>query len=154
MASNDNPFYNGMDAYQILEIPRSADKKEIKSAYKKAISKYHPDKFPDDEEKKKEGNFRMEKINRAYFCLGDDDRRRRYDQFGEKGVGTSAASEEQLKASGGMGGFGGMGGQGGAVDVQDISDIFDAFFGGAGGARAGGARPGGQRRNSNGPVAG
>ena len=158
--SPDNQFYKGQDAYQILEIPRSATKKEVKSAYRKAVAKWHPDKFPDDEEKKKEGGQRMEKINRAYFCLEEDDRRRRYDQFGEQGVGTSAASEEQMKAAGGpgFGGFGGAGGQ--QVDVQDISDIFDAFFGGQGGGvggpggmpRGGGGR--GRTRNPNAPVAG
>ena len=63
--------------------------KEIKTAYRKLVSKWHPDKFPDDEEKKIEGGKRMEKINRAYFCVGEDDRRRRYDQYGESGVGTS-----------------------------------------------------------------
>ncbi len=79
------------------------------------------------------------------------DRRRRYDQFGEQGVGTSAASEEQLKANGGFsgGGFGGAGG--GAVDVQDISDIFDAFFGGSVGGVRGRA---GSRRSTNGPIPG
>lgn len=157
----NNPFYKGMDAYQILEIPRSADKKEVKKAYRKAVAKWHPDKFPDDEVKKEEGGKRMEKINRAYFCLEEDDRRRRYDQFGEQGVGSSAASEEQMKAAGGpgFGGFGGPGGQ--AVDVQDISDIFDAFFGGQGGGGPGGAprggmggRGGGRTRNPNAPVAG
>jgi molecular chaperone DnaJ len=93
----------------------------------------------------------MEKINRAWFCLGDDDRRSRYDMYGEQGVGSSAASEEQLRNAGGPGfsGFGGMGGQ--TVDVQDISDIFDAFFGNAG-AR-GGVRSG-TRRSATGPVAG
>jgi DnaJ-class molecular chaperone len=55
----------------------------------------------------------MEKINRAYFCLEDEDRRRRYDTYGERGVGTSAASEEQLSKMGGPdAGFGGMGGGG------------------------------------------
>lgn len=158
MSSNDdgNQYYKGLDAYQILEIPRTADKKDIKAAYKKMVAKWHPDKFPDDENKKKEGGLRMEKINRAYFCLGDDDRKRRYDQFGEQGVGTSAASEDQLKAQGGpgMGGFGNM--AGGAVDVQDISDIFDAFFGGSVGGPRGGVRggPGGARRNANAPVPG
>ena len=39
----------------------------------------------------------MEKINRAYFCLEDDDRRRRYDAYGEKAVGTSASSEKKMK---------------------------------------------------------
>lgn len=147
---DDNPYYKGMDAYQILEIPRTADKKEVKSAYRKAVATWHPDKFPDDEEKKKEGGLRMEKINRAWYCLGDDDRRRRYDQFGEQGVGTSAASEDQIKNSGGPG----MGGFGGAVDVQDISDIFDSFFGGAGGGFGGVSGRRTERRNPNAPVAG
>lgn len=67
-------------------------------------------------------------------------------------MGTSAASEEQLKNGGGPNvGFGGGGG--GAVDVGDISDIFDAFFGGnVGGARGRGG--GGARRNANAPVSG
>lgn len=43
-----------------------------------AIATWHPDKFPDDEAKKKEGGLRMEKINRAWYCLGDDDRKKRY----------------------------------------------------------------------------
>ena len=34
MASADD-YYKGLDAYQILDIPRSADKKDIKSAYRK-----------------------------------------------------------------------------------------------------------------------
>jgi molecular chaperone DnaJ len=113
-----------------------------------AIATWHPDKFPDDEEKKREGGLRMEKINRAYYCLEDDDRRRRYDAYGEEGVGTSAASEEQLKQQGGPGGFGGGGRGGGGVDINDVTDIFDAFFGGV--------RPGTGRTkvNANAPVAG
>ena len=34
MSSVDD-YYKGMDAYQILEIPRNADKKTVKSAYRK-----------------------------------------------------------------------------------------------------------------------
>ena len=148
MAANSEQYYQGKDAYQILEIPRESDSKQIKSAYRKLVSTWHPDKFPDDEAKKQEGGIRMEAINRAYFCLGDEDRRRRYDQYGEAGVGTSAASEEKLKAAGGpgMGGFGG-----GQVDVGDISDIFESFFGGSSGM-GGGRRQ--QQRNPNAPVPG
>lgn len=117
--ADDNPYYKGLDAYQILEVPRSASTDDIKRAYKKQVAKWHPDKFPGDEEKKKEGNLRMEKINRAWYVLGDDDRKRRYDMYGEAGVGTSAASEEQMRRGGGpgMGGFGG----GQAVDMGDFA---------------------------------
>ncbi|KAJ1408261.1 DnaJ domain-containing protein, partial [Ochromonadaceae sp. CCMP2298] len=73
--------------YQVLEITRSASPKDIKTAYRKAIGKWHPDKFPDDEKMKVEGGQRMERINRAWYCLGDDERRKRYDQYGEQGVG-------------------------------------------------------------------
>ena len=34
----------------------------------------HPDRFPEDEEKKIEGGLHLEAINRAYFCLSDTDR--------------------------------------------------------------------------------
>ena len=149
--SDTNPFYKGQDAYQILEVPRGADKKDIKSSYRKAVSTWHPDKFPDDEKKKAEGNLRMEKINRAWYCLGDDDRKRRYDQFGEQGVGSSASSEEQIKAAGSPMG-GGFGGRGGGVDSSDVSDIFDAFFGGVSGRGGGGAQQ--RQRNANAPIAG
>lgn len=146
--STTDTYFAGMDAYQILGVTKNADAKEIKSAYRKLIAQWHPDKFPDDEEKKKEGGIRMEKINRAYYVLSDEDRRRRYDRYGEQGVGTSAASEEQLKNAGGPG-MGGFGGADGSVDVGDISDIFDAFFGNAGG------RPRGSRQQSvNAPLAG
>ena len=147
MTSTENPYYQGMDSYQILGVPKSASIKDIRAAYRKLVGQWHPDKFPDDEAKKQEGNLRMEKINRAYFTIGDEDRKRRYDMYGEAGVGTSAASEEQLKAAGGPG-MGGFGGAGGAVDVGDISDIFDAFFGGQVSGRAR------QPRNANAPVAG
>jgi molecular chaperone DnaJ len=146
--TTENNYYNGMDAYQTLGVPKNADKSAIKAAFRKLIAQWHPDKFPDDEAKKKEGGLRMEKINRAYYILSDDDRRRRYDQYGEQGVGSSAASEEQLRQSGGPG-MGGFGDMGGAVDVQDISDIFDAFFGGSGGMRGRS-----KQRSANAPIAG
>jgi len=93
--NDSDKYYGGMDAFQVLGVDRNADVKEIKSAYRKLVSQWHPDKFPDDEAKKIEGavNFhtfhvlnksaggiRMERINRAYYCLSDEDRRRRYEQ--------------------------------------------------------------------------
>ena len=38
------------DFYKILDVPRSADAKAIKKAFKRASLKNHPDKNPGDEE--------------------------------------------------------------------------------------------------------
>ena len=132
----DNPYYKGMDAYQILEVPRTATKAEIKKAYKKLVFQWHADRVDrDDKAKREEHEKRMKKINWAYWCLEDEERRKRYDKYGDAGVGTSETSEQQLKENGGPmpQGFGGFGGAGGAaVDLEgmDVGDLFEAFFGG------------------------
>lgn len=38
------------DYYATLELPKSADDKQIKSAYRKLARKYHPDVNPDNKE--------------------------------------------------------------------------------------------------------
>lgn len=83
-------------------------------------------------------------INRAYEVLRDPDLKKKYDMFGEQGVGTSAASDAQ---SGYGSPFGGGAGFGNEVD---INDIFDSFFGGGGM----GGRPGASRSRPRGPVVG
>ncbi len=118
------------DYYEILGVGRSADKDEIKKAYRKLALKYHPDKNPDN----KEAEEKFKEANEAYEVLSNDDKRRRYDQFGHAGVGSSAASE---------GGAAGAYGAGGYADFNDIFSAFnDMFGGGGGGARTrGGSSP-------------
>ncbi len=100
-----NPYYKGMDSYQILECSRTTDKKDIKAAYRRLLVKWHPDKFvKESDAKKKEAALRMEKISRAYYTLGDDERKERYDKYGDGGVGQSESEEEQLKQAGGPNG--------------------------------------------------
>ena len=66
------------DYYEILGVPRDADEKAIKSAYRKKARQYHPDVNKTDasaEEKFKE-------INEAYEVLKDSEKRSRYDRYG------------------------------------------------------------------------
>ncbi len=70
------------DYYDILEVPRNATQDEIKQSYRKLALKYHPDrnqKNPEAEEKFKEAS-------EAYSVLGNDEKRRIYDNYGFNGL--------------------------------------------------------------------
>ncbi len=66
------------DYYAILGVPRSADEKEIKSAYRKLARKYHPDVNPND----KSAEAKFKEVSEAYEVLSDPEKRKAYDQFG------------------------------------------------------------------------
>lgn len=108
----------GTDFYDLLGVSRDASEADIKSAFRKKARKLHPDvnDAPDAKEK-------FQEVARAYEVLSDSQQRARYDQFGEAGVGSSAASS----------GFSDFG-----QDFGSLSDIFETFFGGQGGGSGGG----------------
>lgn len=128
------------DFYAILGIPRNADTKTIKSAYRKLAKQYHPDANPG-----KDTTEKFQEINRAYEVLTNDDLRAKYDRFGEAGIGTSAASDDAAAGNP----FGAGGGFGQEVDLEDI---FSTFFGGRGGG--GGSGGFGTGRRQRGPIQG
>ncbi len=107
--------------YEVLGVSRTATKDEIKKAYRKLALQFHPDKNPDN----KDAEEHFKEVNEAYEVLSNDDKRRRYDQFGHAGVGSSAAS-------------GGGGQYGGGADLNDIFSAFNDMFSG-GKTRGGGA---------------
>ncbi len=109
--------------YEVLGVSRTATKDEIKKAYRKLALQFHPDKNPDN----KDAEEHFKEVNEAYEVLSNDDKRRRYDQFGHAGVGSSAAS-------GGGGQYGG-----GASDLGDIFSAFNDMF--SGGRQRGGGAP-------------
>jgi len=115
------------DYYDTLGVPRSADEKEIKKAYRNLARKYHPDvcKEPGAEEKFKQ-------INEAYSVLSDDQKKAQYDNMGHETF-TNASK-------GSYSGGGGYSGGGFSADFSGFGDIFD-FFGG-GGQRRSGPQPG------------
>ena len=62
--------------YDILGVQKSASQDEIKKAFRKLAHEHHPDKAGGNEAKFKE-------INEAYQALGNEEKRKQYDQFGQ-----------------------------------------------------------------------
>ena len=113
--------------YDILDVSKGASQDEVKKAFRKKAHEFHPDKKGGDEAKFKEAN-------EAYQVLGNEQKRKQYDQFGSAGMGGAGF--------GGQGGFGGGGYQNVNIDMDDLGDMFgglgDIFgFGEGGGGRRG-----------------
>jgi len=111
------------DYYEVLGVKKDASADEIKKSFRRAAIEHHPDRGGNEA--------KFKEINEAYEVLKDPDKRRRYDQFGHAGVGSSAASDGN-PFGGGFGGFG----QGQSVNFDfgdlGLGDIFESFFGGGG----------------------
>lgn len=68
------------DYYEILGVPRDAQQKEIKTAYRKLARQHHPDLHSAEEKEAAEERFK--KINEAYEVLSDPKKRAKYDKLG------------------------------------------------------------------------
>ncbi|MFW6139362.1 MAG: molecular chaperone DnaJ, partial [Spirochaetota bacterium] len=108
------------DYYEVLGVDRNASKEDIKKAYRKLAVKYHPDRNQGN----KEAEEKFKEATEAYEVLGDDHRRKLYDQYGHEGV--------KAGAEGGFQGFRST------ADFEDLfggfsdifgRDIFEEFFG-------------------------
>jgi DnaJ-class molecular chaperone len=115
------------DFYNILGVSRTASDKDIKTAYRKLARKYHPDLNQGD----KTAEARFKEIQAAYEVLGDPEKRKKYDQFGE-----NWDRVDQARGGFGTGGFGTQDPGGVHFDFgngADFSDILENLFGGLGG---------------------
>lgn len=116
------------DYYQILGIERNASLDEVKKAFRKLATKYHPDKKGGDEAKFKE-------ISEAYAVLNDEKKRAEYDAYGRSFSGGAGGGQ-----GAGFGGFDwsqfqqgfGAANQGFEFDLGDIMNGFGDIFGGGG----------------------
>lgn len=70
--------------YEILGVDKKSTQDDIKKAYRNLSKKYHPDKNGGDDSKFKE-------INEAYDTLGDEVKRREYDNPNQFGDGSTWA---------------------------------------------------------------
>jgi molecular chaperone DnaJ len=123
------PQTHKRDYYEVLVVEREASYDEIKSAYRKAALKWHPDRNPENKEAAEE---KFRESTEAYSVLSDEQKRAAYDRFGHAGVsgvgagGFDASIFEGFQdIFGGMFGFedlfgGGRGGQSRAQRGQDL----------------------------------
>jgi molecular chaperone DnaJ len=115
--------------YKILGVKQSATLDEIKKAYRKLARKWHPDLNPGN----KEAEQKFKDISNAYDCLGDEKKRKLYDEFGEEGLRAGfdaeksreyqqwqSAYQQQRTAGAGGRGFG---------RYESYEDVFGDLFG-------------------------
>eukprot|EP00095_Tigriopus_kingsejongensis_P011857 maker-scaffold180_size281610-snap-gene-0.26 protein:Tk11857 transcript:maker-scaffold180_size281610-snap-gene-0.26-mRNA-1 annotation:"-like protein subfamily c member 10" len=72
-------FIRAEDYYKILGVGKEANNREIRKAFKKLALQHHPDKSKEENAQEK-----FLKITKAYETLKDEDKRKRYDKFGEE----------------------------------------------------------------------
>lgn len=75
----------GSDLYEVLGVPQDATQSEIRRAYRKLALKFHPDKV--SVEKRQDAEIKFKDITHAYEILGDEDKRRDYNLYGEREPG-------------------------------------------------------------------
>src|SRR4029450_5420105 len=125
------------DYYETLDVSKTANEDEIRSAFRKLARKYHPDVAKD----KKTAEEKFKQINEAYEVLSDPEKRRKYDQLGENWNQPGGFQPPpQWGASQPGGGFHRGSGENGGVEFEfggtGFSDFFEAFFGGGRGRSA------------------
>ena len=141
------------DYYDILGVAKTASADEIKKAHRKLVRKFHPDVNKDNPA----ATEKFKEAQEAYDVLGDEQKRKNYDQFGRAGVNGAPGMGGQpggdpfeafRRAQQARGG-GRRAGVPPGVSVEDgegngnFGDIFEQLFGGGGGARGrkGGRQP-------------
>ncbi len=118
-------------------MARGASAEEIRKAFRKLAKKLHPDQNPDD----KASEERFKRVSAAFDILGDEDKRKKFDQGeidadGREAVRGFRPGQGPAGASpfgGGGSPFGAGGGQGFHSEA-DLGDILGQMFG-QGGAR-------------------
>lgn len=113
------------DFYEVLGVSEDASQADVKKAYRRLSRELHPDANPDDPTAEE----RFKAVSEAYSVLGNEEKRKEYDQV--RRLAASGAF-----AGGGPGGAGGPGGftfrTGDVGDLGDLGDLLGDLFGGGG----------------------
>ena len=118
-----------IDYYKVLGVEKSATQEEIRKAFRKLSKKYHPDRNKSPEAKQ-----RFQEINEANMVLGNPEKRKKYDEYGENWQHADEFETQRRQYRQGNGyNFGGFGGFGdfthSAGNTSSFSDFFESLFG-------------------------
>lgn len=69
------------DYYDILGVDENSSTEEIRKAYIKLAKRLHPDKHPNDPDKREAAQRQFARVTRAHDVISDPERRREYDGF-------------------------------------------------------------------------
>lgn len=135
-----------IDYYKILGVDRNIPQKDVRAAYRKRAKQFHPDLHPDDPKAKA----KFQALSEAYEVIGDPEKRKKYDQYGEHwreagafggdGMGGGGGSSFHWSSSGGGSPFEGFDfssfGNGGSGFSSFFQDLFGGMGGGMGSGRS------------------
>jgi molecular chaperone DnaJ len=116
------------DYYKVLGVSETATAKEITRAYRKLARELHPDANPGDDVAEE----RFKEVSAAYDVVGDEAKRKEYDEVRKLGPVGGAG----FGGPGGGGGFGAPGGGSFNFDPGDLGDLLGGLFGRRGGGGA------------------
>jgi DnaJ-class molecular chaperone len=128
------------DYYKILGVPKTANAKEIKSAYRKLAREWHPDVNPT---RKKQAEEKFKDISEAYEVLGNAEKRKTYDTLGSDWQQQARSRPQGGQYTTGTNGPGGVHFNFDDLGDSGFSEFFQTFFGGLGRSES----PGSGRRS-------
>jgi molecular chaperone DnaJ len=126
------------DFYSVLGVASSATHDEIKKQYRRLAKKYHPDANQNDPK----AADRFKEISEAYNVLGDEKKRKQYDDMRRLGAfggfGSRGGGSSRPRSRGGAGQAPGGGPTAGTYAFEDfdigglggLGDLFSSMFGG------------------------
>lgn len=98
-----------MNYYEVLNVEEGSSQNDIKKSYRKLSLEHHPDKNNNS----KESNDNFQRISEAYETLGDEDKRKIYD------------NERKMKSN--FGNFHGSGSRNPFMNEHEIFNMFSMF---------------------------